>query len=214
MGTANGVSSFGTAVNQSGQIGGYVTLASGQTEAFLSTAHGGLMVGIAPGAATDSTSVIFLNDNGQAIIWDSTSQMDYLYSAGVVVPLSSLISGFTAGNGQQIVGFNNAGQILLSDPSLDSVASTSNLSANYLSTLSGATSITSLSSYAAMASAQSGATPSASFYTAPSTSTGSGTLTTVGTFAAPTPSVPGPSTATLLALASLGLLGLKRRRMA
>ena len=41
FGTANGVYSAGTVINSSGQVGGYITLASGQTEAFLSTARGG-----------------------------------------------------------------------------------------------------------------------------------------------------------------------------
>ena len=80
FGTANGAASFGTVINSSGQVGGgYITLASGQTEAFLSTARGGLMVGLGAGASTDSTQVAFLNDSGQAIIWDTTSGMDYLY---------------------------------------------------------------------------------------------------------------------------------------
>lgn len=207
FGTANGISSTGTVINSSGQVGGYVTLASGQTEAFLSTARGGLMIGLGAGSATDNTQVTFLNDSGQAIVWDSTNGMDYLYSAGLLTPLSSLISGFTA-NQDQVVGFNNSGQILLSDPSLYTPTSASALSSSTLSGLSGTVSISSTAAYQQMAAAQGGITPSSSFYSSPSTSTDTVAMQTISSAS----SVPGPASLGLLALSALGLITLRRKK--
>ena len=210
FGTANGISSMGTAINSSGQIGGYITLSTGQTEAFLSTARGGLMVGLGAGASTDSSTVEFLNDNGQAIVYDSTTGIYYLYSAGYIVPVSSLtgLQETVSSSGQCtancVVGFNNLGQILLDGNTLLSPTSSSWGSATTMSTYSGATLISSTSQFSSIASAQNGTTPTSTFYTDPSTSTSTITTQSVST--------PGPATIglMLLALMTLGGISLKR----
>ena len=209
FGTANGISSMGTAINSSGQVGGYITLASGQTEAFLSTARGGLMVGLGAGASTDSTTVEFLNDSGQAIVLDSTTGIYYLYSAGYIVSVSSLTGQQeTVSNGQCtancVVGFNNLGQILLDGSTLLTPTSSNWSSATAMSTYSGATLISSTSQFSSIASAQNGITPTSTFYTDPSTST--------STIATQSVSTPGPATIglMLLALMTLGGISLKR----
>lgn len=202
FGTANGVESQGTVINSAGQVGGYIVLANNQTEAFLSTARGGLMVGLGAGAATDSTTVAFLNDNGQAIIYDSTTNTYYLYSAGVIVPVSSL----TNGNTSAVIGFNNNGDIILQDPTYYTVSSASDLSASTLSGLSGAVSLSSTSVYQAVSAAQGGATPTSTFYTDPAASTSTISLTSVGGSG-----VPGPATGALLALALLGSVLARRK---
>ncbi len=201
FGTANGVSSYGTVINSSGQVGGYIALGSGQSEAFLSTAHGGLLVGLGAGAASDSTAVAFLNDNGQAIVYDSTTGAYYLYSAGVIVPVSSL----TNGNTSAVIGFNNSGDIFLQDPYVYTPTSSSSLSASTLSTVSGAVSLTSTSTFQAVSTAQGGAAPSSLFYTDPSASTSTISLTSLSS---PT-GVSSPGTAGLLVL-MLGSLLLRR----
>lgn len=209
FGTANGISSMGTAINSSGQVGGYITLASGQTEAFLSTARGGLMVGLGAGASTDSTTVEFLNDNGQAIIYDSTTGIYYLYSAGYIVPVSSLTGQQeTVSSGQCtancVVGFNNLGQILLDGNAMLTPTSSNWGSAAAMSAYSGATLISSTSQFSSIASAQNGTTPSSAFYTDPSTST--------STIAAQSVSTPGPATIGLMLLALMALGGINLKR--
>lgn len=155
FGTANGLSSTGLAINNAGQVGGYLTLAGGQTEAFISSAHGSLLVGIGAGSTGDSTQVDFLNGLGQAIVQDTSTGLWYLYSAGSVVPLTSL--GSVAGD--TVVGFNDAGQILLQDPQL-----LSPLTAQVdLQGLNGVISVADTDSYMAVASAE-GVAPTAAFF--------------------------------------------------
>lgn len=200
FGTANGVSSLGTVINNSGQIGGYITLASGQTEAFLSTAHGGLMVGLGAGGTSDSTTVAFLNNNGQAIIDDTTTNTWYLYSAGYVVPITSL----GANANDPVMGFNDAGQILLQDPQLLSPTSSDFGSATMMASYTGSTSLTSTGTYQQVAAVQSNTTPTSTFFTSPTTSTDSITLQSAG--------VPEPGVLALLGLAAFAVLKLRPRK--
>ena len=104
------------------------------------------------------------------------------------------------------MGFNNSGQILLSDPGLYSPGVGETLSASTLSGLSGAVNNSSTSTFQQVSAAQGGATPTSTFYTDPTASTSSIALGTVGSSG-----VPGPATEGLLLLAALGVLGLRKR---
>lgn len=212
FGTANGVSSDGLAVNDNGQIGGFITLASHQTEAFITTARGGLLVGLGAGAPTDSTQVDFLNNNGQAIIYDSTTSIYYLYSAGYVVPVSSVTGApeIASSNGcaqNCVAGLNNNGQILLSDPTLYSLTSASALSASAMASYSNSTLISTTSTFQAVSTAQGGATPTSTFYSDPAAST-----STISTSSLQT-GVPEPDTLGLLALAAFAMLIVRKRNL-
>jgi len=204
FGTGGGIASVGTAINDAGQVGGDITLAGGQTEAFITTATGSLMVGIGAGAPGDSTTVAYLNDLGQAIIEDNTRDSFFLYSDGEVVALTSL--GAPAYD--QVVGFNDAGQILLADPELLSpvtpVVSLASIAGAYANSSTGA--------YAAVAGAE-GYAPTASFDANP-------THSTDGAFAPYTPGsspgggspVPAPGVLGLLGAGFAMLLGARRRK--
>ncbi len=182
FGTANGIYSTGLAINSSGQVGGYITLASGQTEAFLSTARGGLMVGLGAGAPTDSTEVVSLSDSGQATIFDKTTNTYYLYSAGIIAPQANLTQ-----------------------------SSSYYTTASSFSGVSGTVTLSSTSVFQAVSAAQGGATPTSTFYTDPSASTSSIALTSVGG-SSTSPGVPAPAAGGLLLLALLGLLSLRKRQ--
>jgi hypothetical protein len=126
LGTGSGAiaSSAATSINDFGQVGGYVTnytldptgnFYTTQDEAFLTTVNGGMQVGLGVGSSTDSTATEFVNDSGQAIILDETTDTYYFYSGGVLYTFASLfapdaLSGFSD---YAIAGFNNAGQVLL-----------------------------------------------------------------------------------------------------
>lgn len=225
FGTGPGVSSFGNAINNAGQVGGYVTLASGQTEAFLTTAHGGLLVGLGVGAASDSTQVDFLNNLGQAIVDDTTSGVWYFYSAGVMVPVTSL----GAAANDPVVGFNDAGQILFQDPQLYTPTESDWGLASNLEQVSGALDITGTAAYASFVAAQANLVPDSGFFTDPVHSTdavntqhiaGVGdpsnlqpVVQTPADFVPPTGSVPEPASLGLLGLGA-GVAALCRRRAA
>jgi hypothetical protein len=201
FGTANGIASYGTAINDSGEVGGYIALANGTDEAFLTTAHGGLLVGLGVGAPGDSAEVLFLNNSGQAIIEDTTTADYYLYSGGSIVALTSLGSA----EGDPVVGFNNAGQILLGDPDL----LTPTTPGTDISTLPGAYSDVGTAGYAAVASAQGYAPTSGStFFTDPSSSTDASFSAYSGSSAGS--SVPAPASGLLLGFGIL-LARLRRR---
>jgi hypothetical protein len=118
IGTNVGVSSTATSINNAGNVGGYITLADGQTEAFISDrAHGNILDPISvPGEGSgDSTKVLFLNGSGQAIIQDVSENAYYLDNGGAEYNVASLFSpsalaGLTITG---VAGFNNAGAILL-----------------------------------------------------------------------------------------------------
>jgi PEP-CTERM motif len=165
FGVANGVSSQGVAINDAGQVGGFVTLAGGQTEAFLTSTHGGLLVGLGAGSSSDSTQVDFLNNSGQALIDDTTTGVWYLYASGVITNLYSLVPTW---DGSSVVGFNDAGQILFSDPDLET-PDPSQLTAANLANVYGGTDVTTTQAFQDMASAQ-GLAPDAGFFTDPNSS--------------------------------------------
>lgn len=199
LGTAGATSSAATVINSNGQVGGYITLASGQTQAFLTTAHGGLLVGLGVGASTDNTEVTALNDSGQAIVNDLTSNTQYLYSSGVLVPLSSFFtntSNCTGSCGMQgAFGVDNYGRVFFNDPGMITV-NTANYTQSTLLNLQSATLYTSTSTYQSVSTAQGGATPGTSFSS---------------TTPPAAPSVPAPLSFGL-ALLGLGLIALRGRK--
>jgi hypothetical protein len=218
FGTGPGVSSTGLAINDSGIVGGYITLSSGQDEAFLTTSHGGLLVGLGTTSPTDSTATLFVNNSGQAIVEDMTTDRYYFYNAGAMVDVAALGGGTPEGD--PVIGFNNLGEILLSDPDLLQVVNASNLSAsNILS--SGGFDVTTTQGFQDIANSQ-GVAPDASFFNTPNTSTDSSFTaynsssyqSPVGSGGAPAgggSSVPEPG---MFGLAGIGamLLALGRRR--
>jgi hypothetical protein len=126
LGTGPGAiaSSAATSINRFGQVGGYDTtytldptgnFYTTQDQAFLTTVNGGMQVGLGVGSPTDSTVTEFVNDSGQAIIEDETTATYYVYNGGVIVPFESLFAtgAFDGFSDYAIVGFNNAGQVLL-----------------------------------------------------------------------------------------------------
>ena len=193
LGTANGVSSAATTVNSSGQVGGYITLASGQTETFITNARGGIFVGIGAGASTDSTTIVSLNVSGQAIVNDTTTGAQYFYSSGVIVPMSSIFtptSSCSVGCAPSAaIAIDNYGQIVFSDPTLFT-PNVADYSQSQLLALTGAVSLTSTSVYQAVAASQ-----------------GSPTLSTSFTQNTPPQTSPPPASGVPAPL-SLGLLGL------
>lgn len=206
LGTANGVASEGFAVNDLGQVGGELVLASGQTEAFLTT-RSGTIVGLGAGNVGDSTATLFVNNLGQAIIRDFTGTYDpstdsftpggyYLYSGGKIVPITSLLpAGFTWGWNEAVTGLDNNGDILLGDPML--LTAPTDWSA--IGGAQGAVDVLSTDVYAQVSSAQGGAGADASFLATPSSG-------------APTAGVPEPATFGLLGLGAL--LAARRSRKA
>lgn len=198
FGTGNGISSWGDAINNAGQVGGAVQLVSGQMEAFLTTARGGLLVGLGAGAAGDNTETLFVNNLGQAIVADWTTSAWYLYSGGLLAPI-------TAAQGDQIVGFNDAGQILLRDPELLTPLNVDPLLTNP-SDFPGAVDVRTTDLYSQLAQAQ-GATPDASFFSNPLTSSDSVPVQSLPTAS----SVPAPGSLSLFGLGGL-LAAIARRR--
>jgi probable HAF family extracellular repeat protein len=163
LGFANGVSSAATAINNAGQVGGYVTLADGTTEAFLTTVGGTLMVGL---DSNSNSTIDFLNNSGQAIVQDDTGF--YLYNAGFLYSMYDLFDPATLAGISilGVAGFNDAGQILLEvsnggvDPGLLSSPTGEALPSNLGSDIRDS------SGFASIAAAV-GGTPGASFFTDP-----------------------------------------------
>jgi len=92
--TPGGVSGKVFSINDSGIAVGEITLTNGQTEATMTTVHGGLLVGLgAPGS--DSVEADFIDDGGNVILSDTTANRYYLYSAGVV---NAVESAYTPNN--------------------------------------------------------------------------------------------------------------------
>jgi hypothetical protein len=221
FGVANGVASTGTAINATGQVGGYITLSNGTEEAFLSTAHGGLLVGLGVGNPGDSAQVEFLNDLGQAIILDNTTDAYYLYSGGSDIAITSL----GAAAYDPVVGFNDAGQILLADPEI----LTPTTPGTDISGLSGAYSNTGTYAYAALAASQGfaptggstfftdpAASDDSSFstYSGPSTGGGDPSLSGGGGGGGGGSSVPTPASWALFGLGGLFAAAFRRRKSA
>jgi hypothetical protein len=92
LGLANGVDDYSYAINDSGIVGGEILLASGQSEAYISTTHGGLLVGLGQTSPTDSTAVVSVNNQGQALLIDKTTGVAYEYSGGSLTPITNLYS--------------------------------------------------------------------------------------------------------------------------
>ena len=211
LGLDGGVGTTATSVNNAGEVGGYVTLASGQTEGFITTTAG-LFTAATPGASTDNTAVEFLNAAGQAIIDDKTTNTWYLDNNGNMVSIASLfapgaLDGVTI---DAVVGFNNLGQILLQvsdtatgDPGLF-------ISPNAGVALPTGQSVQSTAAFTQMADAQGGQTPDASFFT---TITGDADLPGTPDGAGGGSSVPAPLSSGLMGL-GFALVGFARRRKA
>jgi hypothetical protein len=195
LGLANGIGSEGFAINDQGQVGGEIVLASGQTEAFLTTTHGGMVVGLGAGAPGDSTATLFVNNLGQAIIIDATTESYYLYSAGKIIPIESLLHVSDFWGFAVITGFNNNGDILVGDP----IVLNAPTDWNAINGTDGVVDVTSTLAYQQISAAQGGATPGASFFTlSPSDDSGGS-------------SVPEPATFGLLGLGALFARGLRRK---
>ena len=110
LGTANGIASYAIAINDAGQVGGDIQLSDGSFEAFITNASNNLMVGIGTPVSGDSTALLFLNDNGDAIIKDTTANTDYLYANGQLISLASILpTGTTV---DQVVGLTDSNGIL------------------------------------------------------------------------------------------------------
>ena len=160
LGVANGVASAATAINNAGQVGGYVTLANGNTEAFLTTAGGTLMVGL---DSNSDSKVLFLNNAGEAIVQDDAGF--WLYNAGTLINIYNLFSSTDPIQNESIVGvagLSDTGQILLDvfgpngDPGLLSIPTGQSLPDGI--------DIRTTSGFSQIAAAE-GSTPDASFFT-------------------------------------------------
>ncbi|MHB8069256.1 MAG: BACON domain-containing protein [Desulfobaccales bacterium] len=107
LGTLGGTGSRAYAINDSGQIVGGSTTASGQSHAFLYS--GGVMTDLGTLGGTDSTAY-GINDSGQIVGGSSIASNNihaFLYSGGVMTDLGTL-----GGTTISAYGINNSGQIV------------------------------------------------------------------------------------------------------
>ena len=107
LGTLYGNSSFGQAINNSGQVVGYAYTASGASRAFLYS--GGVRSDLGTLGGTDSFANA-INDNGQVVGYAGLSSAPghpFLYSAGAMLDLAPLYGLSGIAN-----GVNNAGHVV------------------------------------------------------------------------------------------------------
>jgi len=120
IGTTVGVSSTATSVDNAGAVGGYITLADGQTQAFISDpGSSNALVAVDTPDDTggyDYTQTLFLNNAGQAVIWDQSTNTYWLDNGGTDYLVSSLFASSAIPSGDYIngvAGLNDAGEILI-----------------------------------------------------------------------------------------------------
>jgi hypothetical protein len=147
------------------------------------------------GSASDSTSTLFVNNVGQAIINDSSTLQDYLYSGGLLIPIASLLPPDLAYLADSVTGLTNSGNILLGDPFTLTL-----LDPSALGLVDGAQDVRLTDAYQAVSASQGGATPDASFFATPSLPSSGGSA------------VPAPTSLGLLALGLFATLGRKRKQ--
>jgi hypothetical protein len=109
-----------TSIDNAGAVGGYITLSDGQTQAFISDpGSSNALVAVDTPDDTggyDYTQTLFLNNAGQAVIWDQSTNTFWLDNGGTDYLVSSLFSptafppGYYINN---VAGLNDAGQILV-----------------------------------------------------------------------------------------------------